>query len=526
MMKNKGLIIFGISIALLAGIFIGSQLNFSYTYKLFPESNAEMKLRRIIHSIEKDYVEEVNMDSILEVVTQKVFGQLDPHSTYISKEEMQQIKEEMEGHFRGIGIRFHMYHDTVTIADIIPGGPAEKAGLKAGDRILTINSDTVYGKFYTPQNIADIIKKYASAQIKLSVCSLSGKHLREVLVEPGNVNLTSVPVSVMLDSVTGYIRIQRFAKNTADEFHSALLKLKQQGMKILALDLRGNSGGYLDMADRVADEFLPEGKLIYSTKSKNKEAVETYATGEGEFETGKLFVLVDENSASASELVAGALQDQDRATIIGRRTYGKGLVQQEINLGDGSAIRITTAKYYTPTGRCIQKPYTKGHKDLYMYEGVTRLYNGELYNKDSIHVNDSLRFTTPQGKTVYGGGGIVPDVFVPKEYSEYHSVIIPGFEDFTFRYIDSHREELSRISAKEFPEYYEKTGICNEFFKKNNEEPTELMTQYVCRSLIEYFIRQLYGMDAYYRLRLPEDPMIKKMYSLMETKKPYEKDEK
>ncbi len=381
-------IIIAITLSVIFGIMLGSQLDFSKKFSLFPENPEEVKIRKLLQFIRHEYVEEVNTDSILEIAIDDIMGSLDPHSVYIPKEELERTREQMNGKFKGIGIRFRLYRDTVVIASLIHDGPAEKAGLLPGDRILIVDGDTLYGKLYDSEQIVEKIKKSKNDEIALKIYRKSGDSILDVAFAKEEVNIESVPASLMIDEGLGYIRIIRFAKNTREEFHKALEKLTASGMRALVLDLRGNTGGYMNMAVEVADELLEKGLPIVETRRKNQVTDKVFAQDNGLFENGQVFVLVDENSASASEIVAGALQDNDRATIIGRRTYGKGLVQQEMDLGDGSAIRLTTGKYFTPTGRSIQKPYTKGENDEYFNDHLYRLHNGELFHRDSIPVNE------------------------------------------------------------------------------------------------------------------------------------------
>ena len=332
---------------------------------------------------------------------------------YIPPEELEGITESMQGDFIGIGVSYYPYRDTISVINTIKGGPSERSGIKAGDRILMADQDTLYGERLRRERLADKLKGELNSQVQLKVYR-KGTGVFDVVVKRGRVPLRSVDASYMLNSKQGYIKVNRFAETTYKEFKKALDSLQDLGAESLTIDLRDNGGGFIAPALKMADEFLKDNALIMFTKNKKGAIENNYATDNGSFEKGEVYVLINENSASASEIFAGAIQDNDRGTIVGRRSYGKGLVQREMALGDGSAIRLTISRYYTPTGRSIQKSYSNGNKE-YFNEYLERYKNGELQNADSIQVADSLKFRTPGGKIVYGGGGIIPDIFVSKD---------------------------------------------------------------------------------------------------------------
>lgn len=519
MTKHSSNTVLFIGIAIAIGIFIGSMLNYSNTAKLalLPNNSKEEKIKRLINYIQYDYVDEVNTDSLLDNTITQLLQNLDPHSVYIPKSELQGVQESMNGNFNGIGIQFRMIRDSVTVLNIIKDGPSEKAGILAGDRILIADNDTIFGKNYTSDEIMDRLKGKDSNEVVLSVFRKQNNELLDFNFNRGKVNIVSVSIFYMINDSIGFINIDRFARNTHSEFLQALDTLVLQGMKTLILDLRGNTGGFMDVANNIVDEFLADGKLIVFTKNKKGKITNSMATSKGNFEKGKVYVLIDDQSASASEIVAGALQDNDKGTIVGRRSFGKGLVQQEMELGDGSAVRLTTARYYTPTGRSIQKPYEHNENDDYYKDINLRFKNGELLYKDSIHVNDSLKFTTPKGKIVYGGGGIVPDVFVPVDTTMYFpSYHLGSINNFVFDYIDENRKKYTNMSWETFDQSFDGQKIQSEYkesistnFHQNTTDTTILRTY-----LKALFARELFGEIGFYQVYESQDNMIQKVLEL------------
>jgi len=347
-----------VGVALAAGIFIGEKLNFSDTSdRLFTSNSKKDKLNRLIDYIDYEYVDDVDTDSIVDVTVNGILDNLDPHSIYIPESEMQQVSDNMKGDFVGVGISFYTYQDTVAVIRPTHGGPSEKAGIKGGDRIVVADGDSIFGKQWTNEAIIKKLKGENNSKIHLKIHRRGEDSLLSFTVKRGHIPIESVDAAYMLTQKLGYIKINRFAESTYNEFKTALTKLQNQGATQLVLDLRDNPGGFLAVAEEIVDEFLEKEKLILFTKNKKGHIEESYATSRGDFEKGEIYILINENSASASEIVAGALQDNDKGTIVGRRSYGKGLVQREMSLGDGSAIRLTVSRYYTPTGRSIQRPY-------------------------------------------------------------------------------------------------------------------------------------------------------------------------
>jgi len=437
-MKNKNYLPLYFAFAIVLGVLIGSFFNGGNSSNtLFAKkSSNEVKIKRLIEYIQRDYVDSVDTEDLLDGAITQILGKLDPHSVYIPKEDLQEITENMQGNFVGIGVQFRMIKDSITVIQPIKGGPSIKDGIKAGDRILMADTDTLFGKKYSTNSIPKFLKGEPNTNIDLQVYRKSNDSLFTISLKRGKVAIKSVDVSYMINDSIGYIKLERFARTSYREFKSALTKLQGKGMTDLVLDLRGNGGGYIDIANKIIDEFLEDGKLIVFTKDNKGNIDESYATNRGAFEKGGLYILIDQGSASASEIVAGALQDNDRGTTIGRRSFGKGLVQEELDLGDGSAVRLTIARYYTPTGRSIQKPYEKGKGRKYSKDLNNRIESGELLNKDSIKVVDSLKYTTPKGNTVYGGGGIVPDVFVAIDTTSYlNNFYFNTIQNFAFDWL-------------------------------------------------------------------------------------------
>lgn len=446
-------LLFGIAIAI--GVFIGGKLNFTDSSdRLFSTNSKKDKLNRLIDYIDYDYVDDVNTDSIVDVTVNGILENLDPHSVYIPKGDLQRVTENMKGDFVGIGISFYPLRDSIAVIRAVEGGPSDKAGIKGGDRIIMANGDSLFGKYLKNEEIVKKLKGPIDSKVNLKVYRKGEPKLLNFTVKRSNIPIKSVDAAYMLSKELGYIKVNRFAETTYKEFKAGIDKLKNLGATKMVLDLRDNPGGFLGIAEQIADEFLENDKLILFTKNKSGTIEKSYATKKGDFETGEVYVLINENSASASEIVAGALQDNDKGTIVGRRSYGKGLVQREMELGDGSAIRLTVSRYYTPTGRSIQRSYENGVQDYYddYYE---RLDNGELLDSAKIQVADSLKFITPKGKIVYGGGGIIPDVFVPLDSSmqieTLNYLFRRGFVgNFIFEELEKDRNAYMNMTKQDF----------------------------------------------------------------------------
>ncbi len=450
-----------LALAVALGIFIGSMLDYPQktTALLFNTNPQEAKIKRLINYIQYDYVDKVDTDSLLDGTIRNILSKLDPHSVYIPANEHDAIAESMNGEFVGVGIRFFMRNDSLTVSGVIKDGPSDKAGIEAGDRILIADNDTLFGRKLKADFVIKKLKGEQNTKVKVKVYRKYKDTLLNFTLKRGTIPIESVPSYYMLTDTLGYIKIDKFANTTYDEFKNALKTLQQQNMKCLVLDLRGNPGGYLGIATQIVDEFLEDEKLIVFTKNKGGKIEKSFATSKGDFEKGQIYVLIDEASASASEIIAGALQDNDKGVIVGRRSFGKGLVQQEMELGDGSAVRLTVSRYYTPTGRSIQKPYNTDDGKSYYSDRLARYHNGELTNGDSIKVVDSLKFITPKGKSVYGGGGIVPDVFVGIDTTAYFGRFhFRALQDFVFEYADNHREVVNNWKVNDFKQNFDNDG--------------------------------------------------------------------
>ena len=519
-MKHKNSLPIYFSIAVVFGILIGISLNGTTSDGLSLTKNAsqEKKIKKLINFIERDYVDKVDTDNLLDGAIKQMLGKLDPHSVYIPKENQQANIENMQGNFVGIGVQFRMINDSITVIQPIKGGPSIKAGIKAGDRILMANKDTLFGKNMFTNKVPGYLKGKPNTKVALQVYRKSNDSLFNVDIIRGKVNIKSVDLAYMINDTVGYIKLDRFARNTYREFKSSLNSLIDDGMTDLVLDLRGNGGGFIDIANSIVDEFLEDDKLIVFTKNNKGEIDESFATSKGNFEEGGLYVLIDENSASASEIVAGALQDNDKGTIIGRRSFGKGLVQIEMDLGDGSAVRLTTARYYTPTGRSIQKPYAKNGDKNYYRDYQQRIQNGELLNKDSIKVVDSLKFETPKGKVVYGGGGIIPDVFVAIDTTSYMSnFYFNTVNNYAFDYVDNNRTKLKKWTVETFVSDFDNDEkILNDYLSsiKDKIKPSFKTKKSLKRYLKASIANTLFGDVGFYRIIHQDDKMLQKVLEL------------
>ena len=443
----------GVVLGLVLGQYLGrnsttSQLKGMLSRMALPTN----KLTYTLSLIENQYVDSVSMDSLAEHVIPLLVKELDPHSVYIPASEMQALNEPLEGEFDGIGVVFNMATDTVIVLNVIPQGPSDKAGIKAGDRIIEIGDSVVAGRKIPQNNVVKMLRGPRGTTVHLGIGRQGISGLVPIDVERGVIPIRSIESAFRIADGVGYVKLGQFARTTYDEFRRALASLRAEGVTKLIFDLRGNSGGFLDQAIAVANEFLHKGQLIVYTEDRRHEQLREYADGNGSAQDMEVVVLIDEGSASSSEILAGALQDNDRGTIDGRRSFGKGLVQRQIPYSDGSALRLTTARYYTPTGRSIQKPYTIGDDESYEEDIWNRYKNNEFFSADSIHFADSLKRTTPGGKVVYGGGGIMPDVFIPADTTDVtkYFIEVSGrniLYRYTIEYADRHREALNAVQT-------------------------------------------------------------------------------
>ena len=434
-----------IAVSVVVGIFVGNRFSNQKT-----TSEYDRKLNTILNLIASDYVDTVNINDLVELSIPQILSNLDPHTVYFSAKDLKAADEELNGSFSGIGISFQIMNDTVGVVEVLPGGPSEKVGIQAGDRIVSINDTTFVGASVNINSVSSKLRGVKGSKVKLGIKRSNTSKVLSFVVTRDDISVKSVDTYYLIDKTTGYVKVNQFGRNTYDEFINALSSLKQEGAKRYIIDLRGNGGGYMEMAILMVNEFLPENQLIVYTKGRDKkDDSQVWSDGNGSFQDAELVVLIDEYSASASEIFSGAIQDNDRGLIVGCRSFGKGLVQKQFMLPDSSAIRMTIARYYTPSGRCIQKDYKKG-EEAYEAELLNRYNNGELYSKDSIKIDKSQIYKTTQGRTVYGGGGIVPDIFVPKDTtgitSYYIKVLNAGlFQQFAFKYVDINRAALKKM---------------------------------------------------------------------------------
>lgn len=519
MNKNRVYIPLLLGVALALGFLLGGYFNFPARNKHWLTNNPKNKLNRLLELIDTEYVDSVNTDSIVDLTVTNILAQLDPHSVYMPPSVQAEEALNMKGDFVGVGINFFLYKDTVAVIKPLENGPSAKAGIMPGDRILYAGKTRLYGRKLDSDYLFSEFRGDEGSPLELTVYRKSTKKKFKVHLKRSVVPIKSVDAALMLTPTVGYLKINRFAETTYDEFQVGMTKLRNAGMKTFVIDLRDNSGGYMEMAIKIADELLPNKKLIVFTKDKKGKIEKAYATEVGDFEEGKVCILINENSASASEILAGAIQDNDRGIIIGRRSFGKGLVQKETSFDDGSAVRLTVARYFTPSGRSIQKPYKKGDEADYENEFNHRFENGELYDKDSIKVADSLKFKTKKGKIVYGGGGIVPDVFVSLEgkkgeeniaYIMQESGIV---SNFVFEQLDQQREKFLQLGYQKFITYMNSTDeYLNRLQKHLNGMGLHVRLlqnkPLVQKYLAAEFAAQLFGDEKYFEIALKKDPLI------------------
>ena len=434
-----------IAVAVVVGIFMGSHFT---TNK--PVDENDRKLNAILNLIAQEYVDTTNLHDLIEMSIPKILSNLDPHTSYFTVEEQKAAADDLNGSFSGIGISFMLINDTIGVVEVIPGGPSEKIGIMAGDRIVTIDDSTATGEKMTNGAVIKRLRGPKGSKVKLGIQRQNSKKLLTFTVTRGDIPVNTVDAYYMIDNITGYIRINQFGRHTYDEFITAMASLQEEGAERYLIDLRGNGGGFMEMAVLMVNEFLPADQPIVFTRGRYKhDDSEVWSDGNGSFQDAQVAVLIDEFSASASEIFSGALQDNDRGLIVGCRSFGKGLVQKEFVLLDSSALRLTTARYYTPSGRCIQKDYKLGALD-YEKELFDRYMNGELYSRDSMKVDKSQMFTTLYGRTVYGGGGIVPDIFVARDTAGITSYYIDVananlLQRFAFNYCNKNRTALNKL---------------------------------------------------------------------------------
>ena len=519
-----------IAISVVAGILIGTFYARHFAgNKLGIINSSSNKLNALLRVIDDQYVDTVNMTDLVEKAMPQILAELDPHSTYIPAQKLEEVNSELEGSFSGIGIQFTIQEDTIHVNSVIPGGPSEKVGLMAGDRIVMVNDSLFAGKGLTNEKAMRNLKGPKGSQVKLGVKRATEKELLDFTITRGDIPQNTIDAAYMLDDDYGYIQISKFGRTTHVELLNAIAQLSHEKCKGLIIDLRDNTGGYMEAATRMVNEFLPEGKLIVYTHGRKYPRMEEYANGTGSCQKLPLVVLVNESSASASEIFAGAIQDNDRGTIVGRRSFGKGLVQQPIDFSDGSAIRLTIARYYTPSGRCIQKPYVKGNDMNYEMDLVKRYEHGEFFSQDSIKQDHSTIYYTANGRPVYGGGGIMPDIFVPQDTtgvtSYYTAAVSRGLTiQFSFQYTDTHRAELQKYDTEaSLLQYLKRQNILEQFarFAEKKGLKRRNILMYKSQKLFEKnlygnIIYNMLGIEAYIQYLNQTDKTVLKALEVLE----------
>ncbi len=470
-----------LAVILIAGIFIGyvvlpGTMGGKNPLVIYPQTN---KIDAILNLIEEEYVDTVDTDKLQEEMIPELLKKLDPHTVYIPAKDLQNVNQELSSGFGGIGVQFNIHKDTVMVVAVVSGGPSEKVGILPGDRIVMVNDSLIAGNGIKNPVVLKLLRGEMGTDVKVGVIRRNLKEPLQFDITRGKIPIYSVDVSYMINDDIGYIKVSRFAANTYGEFLTALAKLKANSCKKVIIDFRGNSGGYLEVAINLCNEFLHSGDMIVYTEGKSNPRQEVHANGKGTCQETEVAVLVDEFSASASEIFAGAIQDNDRGIVVGRRSFGKGLVQNQIPLPDGSALRLTISRYYTPAGRCIQKPYENGIEEYYK-DIMVRFKHGEFFNQDSISVNDSLVYKTKEGRTVYGGGGIMPDYFVPRDTTGltnyYYKVRENGLiYRYSLEYTDNHRAEMEKITkVEDLLLYLDKQPILKDFVKFASKEGVKM----------------------------------------------------
>ncbi len=529
-------------VTLILGFFVGNAVSNRAQAQKMVINNGQVyleptKLDQLLLLLQRGYVEPIDIDSLTEEVMTDVVQKLDPHSAYIPKEDLEMVNSELAASFSGIGVQFHIESDTVNIVSVISGGPSEGVGVLAGDKIVEVDDSVFTGKKITNEKVMHTLRGEKGTQVRLGIRRAGTDETLHFTITRGDIPTWSVDAKFIIQPENskekiGFVRVNKFGEKTYQEFLSALSYLRKEGADSYIIDLRENSGGYMQEAISMANEFLEDGDLIVYAEGRAYQRMESRATGNGRFRKERIVVLIDNFSASASEIFAGAMQDNDRATVIGRRSFGKGLVQQQIPFPDGSALRLTVARYYIPSGRCIQKPYKRGEQEDYQMELLERFNHGELYSKDSIHFTDTTKYYTKQGRIVLGGGGIMPDIFVGRDttlYTKYFNQVANRAYtyQFAYHYVDRHRKELEKYKtwqsleqhlkkAKWMPEF---TAFC----QKKGVEPVEKDIA-VSKPLIErlvnaYIVRNILGDEGFFPLFERDDDITNRAIQYLTTGK-------
>ncbi|CAN5199096.1 S41 family peptidase [soil metagenome] len=514
-------------IGLAAGVLIGTSLN-STSIPGKPMGNDMQKLREVLGLIKNEYVDSTQTEVLVDDAIHHMLDKLDPHSSYIPISQRREANEDLQGNFEGIGIEFSIFHDTLVVVTALSGGPSEAVGLRSGDKIIKVGDTTIANIGLTNLQVTKYLKGPKGTEARLEVIRKNVKeHLKFTIIRD-KIPQNSVDAAYMIDQEIGYIKIHLFSSTTYAEFHTALETLRKQGMKKLVLDLQGNPGGFMSQAIELADEFLPKGEKIVFTKGKDKKYdSDAVSTERGDFEKGDLIVLVNEGSASASEIVAGALQDNDRALVVGRRSFGKGLVQAPFDLSDGSELRLTISRYYTPSGRSIQKPYVD--MEEYSKDMLKRYRHGEFFNADSIKFNDSLKYQTLNGRNVYGGGGIMPDYFVPLDTTQNSTYLNQlynsnSIHEYAFNYSATHKEELTKTG---YEKYLNNFNVTDEMLRqlvrvgegnkvKANYKAIETQRRVFEINLKAQIARKLWGFEGFYPIYNQENEILQQALKLFD----------
>lgn len=528
-------------VGLLLGFLIGNAVSNKVNAQRFYIQNGQLfqqpesKVDQLLELMNQAYVDEIDVDSITDQVMMELVERLDPHSAYIPKEDLEMVNSELSASFSGIGVQFSIQNDTVQVVAVISGGPSEGIGVLAGDKIVMVNDSNFTGKTITNEKVMHALRGPKGTEVNIGVMRSGSDEVYKFTIIRGDIPVHSVDAKFIIEEKgqkIGFVRVNRFGENTYDEFIAALTSLKGQGATAYIVDLRENSGGYMDQAIKMANEFLSRGDMIVYSEGRAYPRYEARANGSGRFQRDSLVVLIDNFSASASEIFAGAMQDNDRATIIGRRSFGKGLVQQQIPFNDGSAVRLTVARYYTPSGRCIQKPYKMGEGEDYAMDLLERFEHGEFYSADSVQIADSTVYLTKKGRIVRGGGGIMPDVFVGRDTTlntPYFNIVVNRAYtyQFAYQYTDRHRKELSQykdwqsleqhlLNANWLPEF---VAFAQEKGVEPNPEQLAKSKPLLIRLVNAYIVRNILNDEGFFPLFERDDDITKKAVELLTTSK-------
>jgi carboxyl-terminal processing protease len=522
MNKKNLLLVLIVLFSILGGLFLGNLLSRRANLSGFSGRSSHSKVDELLSIINSQYVDTVNLKNMTEELMSEVTSKLDPHSVYIPSADLADVNSELEGSFSGIGVQFNIQNDTIMIVAVISGGPSEKVGLMAGDRIVQVNDTAFVGKKITNEKVMKKLRGKEGTKVKLGVRRHGTSEILHYTITRGDIPVNSIDIAYMIEPQIGFIKVNKFAATTYSEFLNAIAKLRNQGAKKYIIDLRENSGGLMDQAINMVNEFLPAGRMIVYSQGKAYPRFEAKSDGKGSCINQPIVVLIDEFSASASEIFSGAIQDNDRGIIIGRRSFGKGLVQQQLNFSDGSAVRLTVARYYTPSGRSIQKPYIRGKAEDYEMDILNRYKHGEIDSKDSIHVAKAKKYKTVNGRTVYGGGGIMPDIFVPRDTSEYtpylNKVINYGYlYQFAFQYSDKNRDKLKALKTwQNVDKYLDSQNLLSDFsvFAASKGVPVHpkqinISKRFLLMQLKAYISRNVLGDVAFYPLLYKDDKTVR-----------------